>query len=84
MIRTQIQLPDGLYREVRRVARQQEWSVSEVLRRGAEAVARSYPPSKIAEGEKWTMPPPIKGRLLVERADKLGEIIRGEQEATLK
>ena len=66
------------------MARQQEWSVSEVLRRGAEAVARSYPPSKIAEGEKWTLPPPIKGRLLVERADKLREVIRGDQEAATK
>ena len=41
MIRTQIQLPEPLYREVKRVALEQDWSIAEVIRRGAEAVART-------------------------------------------
>ena len=43
MIRTQIQLPDTLYQEIRRVAKSQEWSIAEVVRRGAEMLVRSYP-----------------------------------------
>ena len=46
MIRTQIQLPEPLYREVQRVALEQDWSIAEVIRRGAEAVARTYPQLK--------------------------------------
>ena len=46
MIRTQIQLPEPLYREIKRVAFEQDWSIAEVIRRGAEAVARTYPPLK--------------------------------------
>lgn len=56
MKRTQIQIPDPLYREVRRVAELQEWSVSEVFRRAAEHFLSHYPPIK-KEGE-WELPAP--------------------------
>jgi hypothetical protein len=46
MIRTQIQLPEILYKEVQRVAATQEWSIAEVIRRGAESVVRAYPALK--------------------------------------
>ena len=57
MIRTQIQLPDVLYREVKRIAREREMSLAEVLRRGAEQMVAQYP----AVGEsrpRWTPPAP--------------------------
>ncbi len=41
MIRTQIQLPEILYKEVQRVAAAQEWSIGEVIRGGAESVVRA-------------------------------------------
>jgi hypothetical protein len=44
MIKTQIQLPDALYQEVKRVAREREISLAEVLRRGAEYITLAYPP----------------------------------------
>lgn len=44
MIRTQIQLPDALYREAKRIAAEQEISLAEVLRRGLEHMQRIYPP----------------------------------------
>ncbi len=44
MIKTQIQLPDALYQEVKRVAREREISLAEVLRRGAEYITQAYPP----------------------------------------
>jgi len=36
MIRTQVQIPEPLYREMRRVAAARDWSVSEVVRRAVE------------------------------------------------
>lgn len=56
MKRTQVQLPDPLYAEVKRVAALQDWSITEVLRRGAEYIVGCYPPDK-ADGE-WAPPAP--------------------------
>lgn len=83
MIRTQIQLPDPLYREVQRVAQQQDWSIAEVIRRGAEAVARAYPPCKGTHGTRWQLPPPLKGRLLVRDPAALRDAIRADAEPIL-
>jgi hypothetical protein len=44
MIKTQIQLPDALYLELKRVAREREMSLAEVLRRGAEYITQVYLP----------------------------------------
>lgn len=44
MIKTQVQLPDGLYQEAKRVAREREISLAEVMRRGVEYIVRVYPP----------------------------------------
>lgn len=43
MIRTQIQLPDTLYKEAKRVAGEREISFAEVVRRGIEYITRVYP-----------------------------------------
>jgi hypothetical protein len=83
MIRTQIQLPDPLYREVQRVAREQDWSIAEVMRRGAEAVARSYPPIKGPAAKSWSFPPPIQSKLLVTDAAALKDTIQADHEAQL-
>ncbi len=64
MKRTQIQLPEPLYEEVKRVARARDVSLTEVLRQGAEYMVRVYPPDKTAL-ELWQAPPPLKmGRFL--------------------
>lgn len=83
MIRTQIQLPEPLYREVQRVAQEQDWSIAEVIRRGAEAVARSYPPLKGPAKKAWTLLPPIRSRLLLVEPGALSDVIRGESEASM-
>ncbi len=54
MIRTQIQLPDELYREAKRIAAEQEISLAEVLRRGLEHMLRIYPPGRGAHA--WRPP----------------------------
>lgn len=76
MIRTQIQLPDQLYREVQRVARDQEWSITEVIRRGAESVIRAYPALKQKPSEGWKFPPPIRSRMLVHDPAALRDLVQ--------
>ena len=58
MVKTQIQLPDELYREVKRVAHEREMSLAEVLRRGAEYITGIYPPLAHPRTE-WTLPGPF-------------------------
>ena len=79
MIRTQIQLPEPLYREVQRVAREQEWSIAEVLRRGAETVTRVYPAA--SRKISWRLPPPLASKLLIRDPEALRDAVRGDEEA---
>ena len=53
MVRTQIQLPDALYEEAKRVAREREMSLAEV-RRGVEYITQVYAP--VTGGEPWSPP----------------------------
>lgn len=58
MIRTQIQLPDTLYRDARQLADQREISLAELVRRGLEyiiAVSARTPTDKT-----WKLPPARK------------------------
>jgi hypothetical protein len=55
MKRTQIQIPEPLYREVARLGEEREWSVSEVFRRAAEQYVAERPP--VPPGE-WDLPEP--------------------------
>ena len=55
MIKTQIQLPDALYREAKRVAAEYEMSFAEVVRRSLERALPSYPP-RVAG---WEPPKPV-------------------------
>lgn len=80
MVRTQIQLPEPLYREVQRVAREHEWSIAEVLRRGAEAVTRAYPAVNREEAATWRLPPPLKSRLLIIDPEVLRDAMQADQE----
>jgi hypothetical protein len=57
MIRTQIQLPEELYRAVKEFAEQKEWSLAEVVRRGLEDLLCRYPGKKKA-GVEWELPEP--------------------------
>ncbi len=57
MIKTQIQFPDHLYRDAKRVAAEYEMSFAEVVRRGVEQVIKSHPPGRTAP-EDWRLPTP--------------------------
>ena len=83
MVRTQIQLPEPLYREIKKIALQQDWSIAEVIRRGAENVVRHYPHEKLTPGEDFRFPAPIRARLKVSDPARLEELLRSDQELTL-
>lgn len=55
MVKTQIQLPDALYRDLKRLAAAREWSLAETLRRAAEQLLARHPvvPAQPAE---WRPP----------------------------
>lgn len=64
MVRTQVQLPDDLYRDAKRVAEEHEITLAEVVRRGLEHMIRIYPP-RDAAAEGWRLPEPHRlGRFL--------------------
>jgi len=58
MIRTQIQVSEELYREAKRVCREREMSLAELVRRGLEYVTSIHPPLSKMKGE-WELPKPM-------------------------
>jgi hypothetical protein len=54
MIKTQVQLPDELYYKAKAIADQREWSLAEVVRRGLEYMALTYPVR--ASAKAWELP----------------------------
>ena len=58
MTRTQIQLPDALYTEAKRIAKRHEISLAELVRRGLEHIVRLYPPDEKAN-DGWALPAPL-------------------------
>ena len=63
MTRTQIQLPDELYRQAKRHAASREISLAEVVRRGLENLLRIYPASEPGESA-WRLDPPANTGLV--------------------
>lgn len=57
MVRTQVQLPDQLYQDAKRVAEEHEFTLAEVVRRGLEYMVRVYPARQTPETE-WQPPQP--------------------------
>lgn len=61
MIKTQIQLPDDLYHDLKRLAGEKEWSLAETLRRSAEDFLSRYPRRPVRPRADWS--PPSSGRV---------------------
>ncbi len=57
MVKTQIQLPDALYREAKRVAADYELSLAELVRRSLEKTIPTYPPR--TPPTTWHPPAPV-------------------------
>jgi hypothetical protein len=56
MKRTQVQIPEPLYEDVKRIAERRDWSVSEVFRRAVEQYVSEIP--EVAERGVWKVPEP--------------------------
>ncbi len=56
MKKTQIQVPEELFREVRAFAKRREWSLAETFRRGAELLLQVYPEADTPSDTDWTPP----------------------------
>lgn len=59
MVRTQIQLPDKLYRDLKALAKQQEWTMAETVRRSVEEYLERHPAKEGSAEKKWTLPKPM-------------------------
>lgn len=76
-------MPDTLYKQVKRIAEQQEWSVTEVIRRGAETMTRLYPEDKALFKNDIDFPPVLKSRLRITNPDELKSLLRTDEERNL-
>lgn len=56
MTKTQIQVPEELFRELRSFAKQREWSLAETFRRAAELLLQVYPEPPEQQTTAWTPP----------------------------
>lgn len=63
MVKTQIQFPDALYKRLKRLAAEQEWSLAETLRRGAELLLATRPLAESPNTGAWAMEPPANTQL---------------------
>ena len=61
MTKTQIQVPEELFQELRTFAKQREWSLAETFRRGAELLLQVYPETSSKPTAAWT--PPTSNRV---------------------
>ena len=57
MVRTQIQLPDEMYKNLKRLARSHEMTLAELLRRGCEYILSVYKPADDRTAT-WSLPKP--------------------------
>ena len=71
MIKTQVQIPDNLFRRAKAVAAEREWSFAEVVRRGLEYITAVHPPGR-TPGSEWNLPP----------AEDLGSFLAPEEQWT--
>jgi hypothetical protein len=58
MVKTQVQIPDALFREAKRLAAENEMSFAELVRRGLEEIIRHHPPGR-SKAETWSVPGPF-------------------------
>jgi hypothetical protein len=81
MVKTQIQVPDELYKKAKEIAKAKEWSLAEVFRRGLEYMASTHAENSTGKShEVWTLPV-IEGRgYKVKTLEELNSIIDEDRE----
>ena len=56
MTKTQIQVPEELFADLKDFARQREWSLAETFRRGAELLLETYAKDAAPASQPWEAP----------------------------
>jgi hypothetical protein len=56
MTKTQIQVPEDLFAELKKFSRRREWSLAETFRRGAELLLETYPDEAPQASKPWQPP----------------------------
>ncbi|TLD68848.1 antitoxin [Phragmitibacter flavus] len=56
MTKTQIQVPEELFRDLKAFAKRREWSLAETFRRGAELLLEVYPADITPATKAWHPP----------------------------
>lgn len=56
MTKTQIQVPEELFREIKAFAKAREWSLAETFRRGAELLLEVYDADPVPPSTPWSPP----------------------------
>ena len=56
MTKTQIQVPEELFREIKSFAKAREWSLAETFRRGAELLLEVYDGKPLPAETPWSPP----------------------------
>ena len=79
MIRTQIQLPDDLYRRAKQFGEEREMSLAELTRRGLELLLNRYP--RTEKAQQWQLPKVDGGGLKVP-LEGLREIAAEDEESS--
>jgi hypothetical protein len=59
MIKTQIQIPDDLFRRAKQIAAEKEWSFAELVRRGLEQMTLRHPVRSDDSAHGWQLPAPV-------------------------
>ena len=82
MVKTQIQIPDHLFREAKRVANEYEMSFAEVVRRSLERTLPNYP--RRDAGEPWSAPKAMNLTLRCRIDDDEWRLLANEPDYTPK
>ncbi len=84
MIKTQIQIPEDLYNDLKGLAKRKEWSLAETLRRAGENFLQQYVDPQEASNESlWTPPTSRHVGWKGLSAEELKEAAMKDQEARL-
>ncbi|HEY5791969.1 MAG TPA: hypothetical protein VIS74_01645 [Chthoniobacterales bacterium] len=81
MVKTQIQLPEELYQELRSFAKNREWSLAETFRRGAEMLLEVYPAHPVSAA--WEPPRSQRVGWKGLSAEQLHDLALADQEGPL-
>jgi hypothetical protein len=60
VVKTQVQIPDELFRRAKAVAADREWSFAELVRRGLEQMVARQPVDPSPDKGGWKLPEPVE------------------------